>query len=423
MRFQGRCLFLALLFAAGCNNESPPESVPRPPLSQAHRAVAAQSNALALKTYASLREKPGNLVASPYGLSLALSMLLSGADGATRDELLALLATTAKQEQQLHAAQGELQRWLSGGGAGGEQLDVAAAIFIQRDTDVLKEFLILLETQYQSEANVVDFANQPATARKVINDWAAEKTHGKINTVVAPDDISAQTRVMLASAVYFKGAWEHAFERDQTEKQPFYISADNTVDCQLMHQRGEFGYLHQDGLRMLVMPYRGRELSMVLILPDEVDGLSAVEERLNDETLTGWIAAAEKNIVELPIWLPKFKLESGHALESTLVELGVKTAFDPNLADLSRIDGVRPTSAGAGRLYVDQLWQQAMIEVNEEGTEAAAVTTTTTTETDKEPADPPRFRADHPFLFLIRENSTGLILFLGRVVDPSKGRG
>jgi serpin B len=419
MRFQGWCLFLVLLFAAGCNNESPPAPVPRPPLNEAHRAVVAQSNALALKTYASLREKPGNLVASPYGLSLSLSMLLSGADGATRDELLALIGTTAKQEQQLHAAQGELQRWLSGGGAGGEQLDVAAAIFIQRDTDVLKEFLILLETQYRSEANVVDFANQPATARKVINDWAAEETHGKINTVVAPDDISAQTRVMLASAVYFKGAWEHAFERDQTEKQPFYVLADKTVECEVMHQREEFGYAHRDGVRVLVMPYRGRELSMVLILPDEKFGLSAVEERLNDEMLAGWVVAAAKNVVELPVWLPKFRFESGHDLESTLVQLGVKTAFDPTEADLSRIDGIRPTSAGAGRLYVDQIWQQAMIEVNEEGTEAAAVTATKTVTS----TDAPYFRADHPFLFLIRENSTGLILFLGRVVDPSKGRG
>jgi serpin B len=417
MRFQGWAVAIALLWASGCSKEIAP--APRPPLSDAHREVVAQSNSLALKTYAGLREKTGNLVVSPYGLSLSLTMLLAGSDGPTRDELLELLGTAAKQELPLHTTQGQLQRWLSGGGAGGEQLDVAAAIFIQRDTDVLKDFLILLETQYQSEAKVVDFANQPATARKVINDWAAETTHGKIETVVAPDDITPQTRVMLASAVYFKGAWEHAFDRDETEKQPFYASAESTVDCNLMHQREEFGYIHQDGVRLLVMPYRGRELSMVLILPDEKFGLSAVEERLNDETLAGWIAAADKNVVELPVWLPRFKFESGHDLESTLAPLGLKTAFDPNAADLSRIDGVRPTSAGAGRLFVDQIWQQARIEVNEEGTEAAAVTTVTETETSKEPSDPPRFRADRPFLFLIRENANGLILFLGRVTDPT----
>jgi serine protease inhibitor len=418
MRCQGWGVLVALLVVAGCGKES--GSAARAPLGEAHREVVAQSNSLALKTYAGLRERPGNLVVSPYGLSLSLTMLLSGADGPTRDELLAVLGTTAKQEPQLHVTQGELQRWLTGGGAGGEQLDVGAAIFIQRDTDVLKEFLKLLELEYQSEAKVVDFANQPATARKVINDWAAEKTHGKIDTVVQPDDITAQTRVMLASAVYFKGAWEHAFERSRTDKQPFYVAAEETIDCELMQQTEEFGYVHQDGVRVLVIPYRGRELSMVVILPDEKEGLRAVEEQIDDQTLSGWIAAAEKNVVRVPVWLPRFKFENGHDLESTLVKLGVTTAFDPAEADLSRIDGVRPTSAGAGRLYVDKIWQQALIEVNEEGTEAAAVTTIEAKSAVDEGAEPPKFRADHPFLFLIRENANGLILFLGRVVDPSK---
>lgn len=419
MRCQGWGVVFGLLLAAGCGKESGPAA--RPPLGEVHREVVAPINSLALKTYAGLRNRPGNRVVSPYGLSLSLTMLLSGADGPTRDELLALLGTTAKQEPELHVSQGELLRWLTGGRAGDEQLDIGAAIFIQRDTDVLKDFLKLLETHYQSEAKVVDFANQPATARKVINDWAAEETNGKINTVVSPDDITSQTRVMLASAVYFKGAWEHAFERSRTEKQPFYVSAEETVDCQLMRQTEEFGYAHQDGVRVLVMPYRGGELSMAVVLPDEKDGLRQVEERLDEETLSGWIAAAEKNLVRVPVWLPRFKFENGHDLESTLVQLGVKTAFDPAEADLSRIDGVRPTSAGAGRLFVDQIWQQALIEVNEEGTEAAAVTGIAAAKEEKGPSNPPRFRADHPFLFLIRENANGLILFLGRVVDPSKG--
>jgi serpin B len=276
-----------------------------------------------------------------------------------------------------------------------------------------------LETNYDSQANVVDFVNQPATARKVINDWAAEKTHGKIETIISPADISAQTRLVLASAVYFKGAWEHAFERSRTEKQPFYVKANEAIECDLMQQTEGFGYAHLDGVRVLVMPYRGYELSMAVILPDDKAGLSAVEERLDGETLSGWIAASEKRLVRVPVWLPKFKFESGHDLESTLLKLGVTTAFDPAEADLSRIDGLRPTRTGAGRLYVDKIWQQAMIEVNEEGTEAAAVTGVKTAKSAV-PEDPPEFRADHPFLFVIRENQTGLILFMGRVADPSK---
>ncbi len=412
-------VLLVLLLAVGCGKES--TLTPRPPLDEVHRETVDHSNALALKAYAELRDKPGNLVLSPYGVSLTLSMLLSGADGQTRDELLAVLGATAKQEPQLHNSQGELRRWLTGESAGGEQLEIAAAIFIQRDTDVLKNFLTSLETNYDSQANVVDFANQPATARKVINDWAAEKTHGMIDTVISPADISPQTSLVMASAVYFKGAWEHAFERSRTDRQPFYVTADKTIECDLMQQSEGFGYAHLDGIRVLVMPYRGYELSMAVILPDDKAGLSDVEERLDHETLSDWLAAADRRLIRVPVWLPKFRFESGHDLEPPLAKLGVTTAFDPAQADLSRIDGLRPTSTGAGRLYVDKIWQQALIEVNEEGTEAAAVTGVKSAKSaELVQEDPPQFRADHPFLFVIRENQTGLILFVGRVLDPSK---
>jgi serpin B len=411
-------VLLVLLLAVGCGKDS--TLTPRPPLDEVHQETVDHSNALALESYAALRDKPGNVVLSPYGVSLTLSMLLSGADGQTRDELLTVLGATAKQEPQLHNSQGELRRWLTGESAGGEQLEIAAGIFIQRDTDVLKNFLTSLETHYDSQANVVDFANQPATARKVINDWAAEKTHGMIDTVISPADVSPQTSLVMASAVYFKGAWEHAFERSRTERQPFFVTADKTIECDLMQQSEGFGYAHLDGIRVLVMPYRGYELSMAVILPDDMAGLSAVEERLEAETLTSWVAAAEKNVVDVPVWIPRFKVENGLDLEPALQQLGVKTAFDPAAADLSRIDGLRSTSAVAGRLFVDRIWQQSLIEVNEEGTEAAAVTGFDAAAGDKAPRDPPSFRADHPFLFLIRENQTGLILFMGRVVDPTK---
>jgi serpin B len=167
------------------------------------------------------------------------------------------------------------------------------------------------------------------------------------------------------------------------------------------------------------MRYRGDELSMALLLPDDRGGLGALEERLDSVSLARWLAAATENKVRLPVSIPRFRFEDSHDLETPLKRLGMLTAFDPTAADLSRIDGVRPTPANAGdRLFVDRIRQRAVIEVNEEGTEAAAVTTISKTETSKAPRDAPSFRADHPFLFIIRENSTGLILFLGRVADP-----
>jgi serpin B len=158
---------------------------------------------------------------------------------------------------------------------------------------------------------------------------------------------------------------------------------------------------------------------MVCILPDKKDGLEELESRLDEKMLSQWTAAAARNMVELPVEIPRFKFHSGHDLEAALKAVGITAAFDPATADFSRIDGVKPVAGAVNRLFVDQVFQNAMIDVNEEGTEAAAVTTKEAKTAMTEGAEIPEFRADHPFLFLVRENETGLILFMGRVVDPS----
>jgi serpin B len=417
MRFHGWYLLALAPWFAGCNNE--PSSV-TPPISATHQQIIEHSNKLALQLYGELRKKPGNLVLSPYGVSASLAMLLAGADGRTREEIRSLLAVSANEEHALHAAHGDLLGWLTTGhDSRPHRLDIASAIFTQHDQDPLLSYVKLLEAHYATRPHLVDFVSQPATARKVINDWAAEKTRDKIREVVSPEEVSSLTRLVLANALYFKGPWKHAFKPSRTESEPFHLSPDKKIDVPLMHQTEEFGYAHEDKVRVVVMPYRGDELSIALILPDELDGLAALEERIDDAALSRWLAAAAKSVVRLPISIPRFKFENAHDLEAALKRLGLLTAFDPTAADLSRIDGVRPTPANAGdRLFVDRIRQRALIDVNEEGTEAAAVTVTTTT-TEKGKRDAPSFRADHPFLFLIRENSTGLILFLGRVVDPS----
>jgi serpin B len=418
MCFHGWCLFGLALLVSGCNDE--PASVPRPEIDQSHSQIVEKSNKLAIELYADLRNSPGNLVLSPYGVSSSLSMLLAASDGQTRKEVLAVLGVSASEEHRFHEAQGELLRWLAtADDARPHRLDIASAIFTQHDHDPLLNFVKLLETHYAAQPHLVDFVSQSATARKVINDWAAEMTRDQIRDVVSPDEVNSQTRLVLANAVYFKGDWEQAFEQSRTAPEPFYLSADKKIDAPMMHQYGNFAFTHQDKVRVLVMPYRGDELSMALLLPDDRDGLGALEERLDGASLARWLAAATENKVSLSVSIPRFRFDDSHDLEAPLKRLGMLTAFDPTAADLSRIDGVRPTPANAGdRLFVDRIRQRAMIEVNEEGTEAAAVTTTKKVESTAARAAP-YFRADHPFLFLIRENSTGLILFLGRVADPS----
>jgi serpin B len=417
MRIQGWHAAAFLFLLVGCSQR---DDVSRPELAEVHEEIARKSNELGLQVFGKLNAADGNLVFSPYGLTLSLSMLLSGADGTTRDELLEALGSTAKLEADMHVAQGELRRWLiHDQSPPGDQLDAGSMIFIQRDTDVLRSFLVSLEREYDCKPLVVDFVNQPATARKVINDWVAETTHGNLADIITPDDISTETRLLLANVIYFKGDWQHAFERASTHKSPFRVSADKSVECDMMSELYRFAYTHQDNVRVLVMPYRGEALSMVVVLPDEVNGLSSVEQQLTIEKLEQWVVAAESHVEELPVSLPRFQVKNRHDLKPLLVALDVKTAFDPAKADLSRIDGLRRSSAAARRwLFLDRIWQQAMIDVNEEGTEAAAATVITKTETATARDS---FIADHPFLFFIRENSTGLILFFGRLVDPTAG--
>jgi serpin B len=364
MRFHGWILLCVALLVVGCKDEPP--VVVRPTINETHSQIVEQNNKLALDLYGDLRNTPGNLVVSPYGVSTALSMLLAGADGLTRKEILTVLGISANEEHRLHAAQGELLRWLSAADhARPHRLDIASGVFTQRDHDPLPIFVNLLETHYAARPQLVDFVEQSATARKVINDWAAEKTRDKIREIVSSDEVTSQTRLVLANAAYFKGEWEHAFKPSRTEPAPFLVSADKKIDVPTMNQSERFAYAHQDEVRVLIMPYLGDELSMAFILPDEENGLEALEERIDNETLSRWLAAAAKNVVRLPVSIPRFKSENGHDLEAALKRLGILTAFDPTAADLSRIDGVRPTAANAGdRLFVDRIRQRAMIEVN-----------------------------------------------------------
>jgi serpin B len=410
-------MLTAAFLLSGCRAKPTGDAIPD--LGEEHKKAVAASNELGLKLYRELRGTPGNLVISPYGVSTSLSMLLAGSAGDTRDELFSVLDTSARLEPQFHQAQGEMIRWLAPDERTTRAQDIAFsnALFIQQEHDLLKPFSKFLHDHYRAEPQGVDFIERPATARKVINDWAAEKTRNQIQEVVAPEDITDQTRLVIANAVYFKGAWSSAFDASRTGREDFHVSMDETVQVDMMHQTATFGYVHENGVRVLVMPYRGEEWSMVVVLPDDPDGLDELDEQVGEKELKRWVTDAGDHKVELPVWLPRFRFRIGHDLKPALRAIGITKAFDPAAADFSRLEGKQ---AVGDRLFVDSVRQQAMIEVNEEGTEAAAVTTSTITTTEKGPRDPPRFRADHPFLFLVRENESGLVLFLGRVVDPTK---
>ena len=374
-------------------------------------SLVANNTAFALDLYAQLRGEPGNLFFSPYSISTALAMTYAGARGNTETQMSRVLHFK-KGNAQLHSSFGELQRQLNDAQKMGNiQLDIANALWAQKDEPFLPAFLKIAQDDYQANVNQADFKTDAAAGE--INRWVAQKTKDKIQGILASDSLNEYTRLVLVNAIYFKGAWANVFMKGNTSVQPFHLSTNRQVDACLMHNTADFRFAGNDDLQIVELPYRGLELSMVILLPRRIGALGQLEQKLSPAFLASQIAQMKEQAVE--IFLPKFKLESGFHLENTLTKMGMSDAFGGR-ADFSGLNGARD-------LCISAVLHKALAEVNEEGTEAAAVTTVAETamELDENsPPPPPVFRADHPFIFLIRDTRSGSILFIGRLTDPSQ---
>ncbi|HZU37594.1 MAG TPA: serpin family protein, partial [Gemmataceae bacterium] len=226
--------------------------------------------------------------------------------------------------------------------------------------------------------------------------------------LIPQGSIDEMTRLVLTNAVYFKGTWEHQFKPTLTHNGDFHVPADETVQVPMMHQDSHFRYLRANGFQLLEMPYKGNDLAMIILLPQRVDGLADLESKLSADQLESWLAKARPNYVQVS--LPRFKMTRELSLGNVLAGMGMPLAFNAQ-ADFSGMDGQKD-------LHISAILHKAFVDVNEEGTEAAAATGAVMTLA----AVPVRenFRADHPFVFLIRDNQSGSILFLGRVENPKK---
>jgi serpin B len=244
-----------------------------------------------------------------------------------------------------------------------------------------------------------------------INDWVTDQTKGKISKLIQPGLLDSQTRLILVNAIYFKGRWASEFDKHNTINSPFSITPAHKLAVSLMNLTANFKYADVDGLKLLELPYAGNDLAMVMILPGETDGLKTLEAQLNEASLDRWLAQAREQKVE--VFMPKFKLAAQFNLAKNLVEMGMTDAFSPQ-ADFSGMDGGRD-------LFISAVVHKAFVEVNEEGTEAAAATgVVIRSMAIMQPRPTPVFRADHPFIFLIRDTRSGSILFLGRMADPTQ---
>jgi serpin B len=371
--------------------------------------------------YSRLRETEGNLVVSPVSVATALGMVLAGARGDTEKEIATVLHVDDLKIEEALAAAADLQNDLNGRGKERSfELSIANRLWAQKDKQLLRPYTDQVREHFGAEIGLVDFIGAPDVAVKEINAWAARATRDKIPAAMDREHVDEMTRLVLVNAVYFLGKWDSPFEEYNTRPLDFHRAPDDKLEVPTMFQKDYFSFHVADRLKILRMPYRGGELSMVLLLPNDIDGIDELESQLTHENLTAWTAALEST--EVLIWLPKFKFTSDLDLNGTLALLGMPSAFDPATADLSGIDGITPSAANRDQgLFIQHAIHRAIIEVDEEGTEAAATTVITTGEKSARPSDrPPEFRADHPFLFLIQHEPTGAILFLGRVTDPTK---
>lgn len=371
------------------------------------KTSAEGNTSFALNLYGKVKEAEGNLFFSPYSISTALAMTYAGARGNTEKQMAEVLHFTLGQKQ-LHPAFALLEAQLNAvQERGGIELSVANALWSQKDYVFLSEFLDLTKKHYGAGLNLVDFKTACEAVRKKINAWVEEKTKNKIKDLIKPGILNPLTRLVLTNAIYFKGNWESQFKKTQTKEAPFWLAPGKSIKVPMMTQKQEFHYMENSNLQMLALPYVGNDLSMIVLLPKEVGGLAQIETALNVGNLITWTRLLRKG--ETLVFLPKFKMTSQFSLGKTLASMGMFDAFTGK-ADFSGMTGKKD-------LYISSVIHKAFVDVNEEGTEAAAATAVTMKRLSM-PAPPPVFRADHPFIFLIRHNPSESILFLGRVVNP-----
>jgi len=393
--------------------DSPPLPVERfvvvndPSQVKADRPVLVKgNNDFAFDLYGKLCGQRGNLFYSPYSISSALGMTYAGARGETAAQMAKTLHLDLPQER-LHPAFGSLIQEQNGAGKKRTyKLNVANALWGQKNYGFLDDFLTLMRTSYGADLREVDFSNDPEGTRKAINDWVEKQTNDKIKNLLPPGSITPVQRLALVNAIYFKGDWDKKFKKENTKDGPFSIKADRKVDVPLMHQTGNYRYLDGDSFQLLEMPYEGKELTMTILLPKKVDGLTELEKRLTAGNLNEWLGKSSSTSVQ--VTLPKFKMVTQFSLNGTLSELGMPQAFGPG-ADFSGMNGKRD-------LYIMVAVHKAFVDVNEEGTEAAAATAVAPGAF--RPQIPVEFKADHPFVFLIRDMRSHSILFLGRLIEP-----
>jgi len=377
-------------------------------LSGADSRIMPSMNAFTTASYKQLTGGDANLVLSPFNIATALSMALAGARGQTAEEIQAVLHL--HYDPTYDAALGALLADLAkAGNTAGNELHTANGFWVQKGFAIQPAFENTLTNNYHAPLTPLDFIANPEAARSQINRWTEDHTKEKIKNLFPAGSLDAQTRLVLTSAIYFYGKWQDPFVTSRTQPAPFTLPTGATTQANFMNQTSHFGCTETPSAQILEMRYAGTGIAFDVLLPKTLTGLPDLEKSLTLEHLTGWLGNLATRDVQVS--LPKFRSESEFSLHKALSTMGMPTAFTDK-ADFSGIDP-------KGGLAISEVVHKAFVDVSEQGTEAAAATGIGMRATaTRMPEQAVVFRADHPFIFLIRDTRTGVVLFIGRLMNP-----
>jgi serpin B len=352
-----------------------------------------------------------NLIVSPYSVSATLTMVDVGAAGATDTQIQAALSLPGNGATIAPAYAALACEDETDGTSNGGQLSIANSVWGQQGTVFASSFLSVLSSGYVAPLQQVDFVSDPGAAATTIDSWVSAQTQGEIPTLLQASDFDASTRLVLVDAVYFKGTWATGFDASKTQPMPFTLADGSQASVPTMDALVTLGEGSVTGAAVYELSYKGNALAMDFLLPS--GALSDYEASLTPDSLAAALASLRSPESGVELQLPKFSFSTTLNLVPILQGLGVKDLFDAHVANLSGMDGQMD-------LFVSAVVQQAVVEVDESGTVAAAATAATVSSASVV-EEPPLVQIDHPFVFLIRDTRNGSILFMGQVLDPRQG--
>ena len=402
---------LSMIIVSQCGDSATESDQEMRELTVSEKKLVESDNLFGFKVFRKVAEiETGrNMFISPLSISMALGMTLNGAEGVTEQEMEEVLELSGLTQEEINQSYQSLIRLLSNLDPK-VKFEIANSIWTRSGFDVKEPFYQNNRKYFDAEVAEVDFSSNSTVDR--INGWVGDKTHGKINQIVTPP-INPLTMMILINAIYFKGDWTTQFSKDDTRPQTFYQSNGSTIDCDMMNLEDKFKYMENDDIQAIELPYGDGDFSMAVMLPKENDIGTDLDVLIGNLTSEYWGSLGDYyDSVEVDLYLPKFELEFKVVMNDILKTLGMPSAFDPQLSDFSGI-------ADIDDLHISEVLHKTYVKVDEEGTEAAAVTSVTVGTTSL-PPDDIIMRVDRPFAFIIKENQSGTILFMGKVENPSE---